>query len=751
MNYLPLREELKAFYWNNQNEKNARAFSKKCFAICEERVRPEMSVPVQKMLQEEVIAEEFDPVIFKNAPYYYESGVLVSLSDGAFFAKGWDFTHAAGWVFRRNEHRFKEQDLELWARFRAQSEENMYLICGSYHDIAQHFNFNMRPILAGGLKSIYDRAQAELQKTEVPAEREFLTSVCHAMLQLKKAAEKFSAKAGRMLLEETDPQIIENLTWIRDTAKRDPWEKPQTLREALNTVAFLRRMLGTLEGLGPNTFGRLDMDLYPFYQQDVAAGRLDEEGARALIAQFLLLWDMHYDHDMKMIGYADHELDNTYTLGGCDLSGKPLYNELTKLFLQVTREEEIIFPKIKCRFSKESPKEYLDEINRSVIGGTSTILYQNDDACIPAILRSGRPIEEARDYMVSGCWGMASNGTEKYDHGGYLNLMRTLELPLHHQDERMEKIGIRFDSLDGAKSFEELYAIVLRNCEKLFRERMDITRKGGQNWHEVDAMPIFSSTLIGCMEKRRDFTYSGGKYRDDYLLCFGFPNIVDSLLAIKQLVFAQKKYPLEEYFSAVRDNWEGAEDIRQAAIHCPGWGDGTEVSETIANRFQNDLYEISTHLKGTYDGKVHIGHLTYTEIRWWAEKTLATPDGRRNGEYFSQGLTPSRLKRIPSVTGVIHSLKALDASTMAANNVVNIILPSTRIDLNLCEAFLRSVAETAIMSLQLNCVTKEQLLDAQKHPENYPNLIVRVCGFSARFTSLTPEWQQEVLTRNFYE
>ena len=165
----------------------------------------------------------------------------------------------------------------------------------------------------------------------------------------------------------------------------------------------------------------------------------------------------------------------------------------------------------------------------------------------------------------------------------------------------------------------------------------------------------------------------------------------------------------------------------------------------------NDVYNIASSMNGSYGGRVHIGHLTYTEIRWWGEKTLATPDGRYSGDYFSQGLTPSRLKKIPSVTSVINSLSYLDSSTMASNNVVNIILPSGKITLDLCEAFLRSVAKSASMCLQLNCVTLKELLDAQKHPEKYPNLIVRVCGFSAKFTSLSPEWQREVITRNFYE
>jgi len=242
----------------------------------------------------------------------------------------------------------------------------------------------------------------------------------------------------------------------------------------------------------------------------------------------------------------------------------------------------------------------------------------------------------------------------------------------------------------------------------------------------------------------------GAKYSDDYQLIFGLPNIVDSLMAIKTLVYDTKKYTLDEFFTAVRANWEGYEDMRIEATKCSGWGDGSEESCALANRFNNDLFAIFQNKTGCYGGQVHMGHLTYTEIRFWGDVTLATPDGRKNGEYFSQGLTPSRLKRIPCVNDVINSMATLDPSTMAANSVVNIILPS-KIPLDRCEGFLRAAAGTAIQSLQLNCTTKEELLDAQKHPEKYPDLIVRVTGFSAKFTSLSKEWQDEVISRNFYD
>lgn len=743
-----LRKELHGFYLQGDAERS-RAFANKCFAILDEKYTNGMSVTAQKLLQYDVITEHFEPKIFRHSPYFYETGVLTSLSDGARDAKGHGFVQANGWVFSRNQHLFIEQDEALYQRRRAHMREKLYLICGPYNDTEQHFNFNCRPFLETGARGIYERAQAEIANAETAEEREFFQSVCHGMRTLRRMAERFSEAAGEMLLTERDGGVRKNLARIAETAKRIPWEAPQSLYEALATLAFLRTAMGSLEGAGPNTFGRLDRDLIGFYRRDLSLGRLTQEEAYALICHFLLIWDCHYDHDMPMEGYADHELENTYTLGGCDDLGAPLFNELTALFLRATREQGIIFPKIKCRFSQSSPKEYLDEINRSIVNGTSTVLLQNDDATIPALVRAGRPIREARDYMIAGCWDLVTN-QEKADRGSYLNLLKPFEYSIHGLTEKMEAVGILFEPLEICRDFEDVYQTTLRNCERLLDAKLDVQTRGGQILHQVDRLPIFSSTLEGCLESRRDFTEGGGKYNDDYQLLFGFPNIVDSLMAIKTLVFDRKSYTLAEYLRAVRANWEGYEDARLEAVACHGWGDGNEDSCALANRFNNDLYAIFARKIGMHGGKVHMGHLTYTEIRWWGEHTLATPDGRRSGEYFAQGLTPSRLKRIPCVNDVINSLAALDPSTLAANSVVNIILPG-RIPLNRCEGFLRAMAGTAIQSLQLNCTTKEELLDAQKHPEDYPHLIVRVTGFSAKFTSLSKGWQDEVISRNFYE
>lgn len=744
MKYNELRNEIKHYY-STASYENAKKYLADGTKKLDELYNENMSAYDMKVLQYKTVADIMEPVLFENAPFYFETGIIPGFSDGARDYRG--SKHIGGWTYWRNYHKFIEQDKDLWDLTNRQRGELFYLICGAYNDDAQHFLVNYRPIFEKGLKGVYKDAQEALNNTDNASEKQFLSAACEGLLCVKRISEKFADTADELL--KTQPNNT-NLKRISISARRCPWEKPESFYEALNTYAFMRKVIGSLEGIGPNSFGRVDMDLLPFYEADIKSGRMTKDEAFELISQFLIIFDCHYDHDMKMESYADHELENTYVLGGCDKDGNPLFNDLTKMFLKANADEKIIFPKIKCRFSENSPKEYLDMIDEPVIHGTSTILYQNDDATIPALIRSGISEEDARDYIVAGCWGLSTNCSVRKDDGNYVNILKTFEYEIHNRTDMMKKVGMHFNAIDDAADFEEVYKITCDNINTLFKERNRIMAIGGHMWEKVDPLPIFSSLFCDCIKNKRDFTNSGARYNDECYKCVGFPNIVDSLLAIKTLCFDKKKYTLKEMLNAVRSNWVGFDEMRRDAIRCHGWGDGSEESYALAKRFNTDLYNMLSELQGQYGGKVNLGHLTYTEIRFWGEKTLATPDGRYNGDYLSQGLTPSRLKKIPFVTDVINSMAALDKTELAGDNVLNIILPGT-IPLDVCEAFLRTAARTAVESLQLNCVSKETLLDAQKHPEKYPDLIVRVCGFSAKFTSLSPEWQQEVITRNFYE
>ena len=164
-NFGALRAELHGFYLQGDRER-AEAFAAHCFAIMDERCDDTMSITTQKLLQYDVITEEFDPVVFRTVPYYYETGVLTSLSDGAAGAKGYSFVQANGWTYLRNRHKFVEQDPQLYEKVTAQKAEQLYLICGAYNDVLQHFNFNCRPFLQIGLKGICEKAEAELKNVQ---------------------------------------------------------------------------------------------------------------------------------------------------------------------------------------------------------------------------------------------------------------------------------------------------------------------------------------------------------------------------------------------------------------------------------------------------------------------------------------------------------------------------------------------------------------------------------------------------------
>ena len=227
-----MRKELYDFYLTGDAERS-KSFADLCFDIMDARYEEGMTVTAQKLLQYDVISEQFDPVIFRHNPFFYETGVLTSVSDGAFKAKGLGFYQANAWTYLRNEHLFIDQDPELYRLTQIQKKELLYLICGPYNDVNQHFNFNCRPFLSSGAKGIYEAAKAELAAAKNDSEKEFLEAVCHGMTVLRGMAEKFASKAEQLLLTEKNAECRKNLIAIASCARKSPWEAPQTFYEAL--------------------------------------------------------------------------------------------------------------------------------------------------------------------------------------------------------------------------------------------------------------------------------------------------------------------------------------------------------------------------------------------------------------------------------------------------------------------------------------------------------------------------------------
>lgn len=700
-----------------------------------------------KAIQYKVISEKFQPVLFQGNPFYHEMGTKNAWCDGGPYHGG---KHPGGWLMYHNEHLFRDYDPEAFDTFTAHKKGKFYSVCGPYFDEI-HYCFPFTNALKEGLKGVYDRILEEEKTCKNDKERDFFYCAKEGLLAMKRVAERFAEKADEMLKDEslcdTDRAFLQR---ISETGRRVPWQAPQTFYEALNSLAFLRDVSGSLEGLGQNAFGRPDKYLKPFYDRDIANGTLTKKEAKDLITRWLLIWDCHHDKDNVFADNISHEFEISLNLGGCDEEGNEVFNEITEMFITAHSEQNCIYPKLLCRFSSTSSKAYLELINQYFLSGRSNIMMVNDDSLIPALARSGKELKDARNYVSAGCWDVIVEGCEKKPFGEMFSLIRPMEAVIHKLDDLVSGCKFHFSPLEKAASFEQLYQMVMNDIFQVIDAKCFYTDIGRRIWSDIYPSPIYSACTTGCIEGHADFTAGTSKYNPGAFYFAFFGNLVNSLLSLKSVCFDQKKYTISHVFEAIRNNWEGYEDVRKAMRSAPFFGDETEDSMALSHRVNDDLADHLDSITNAHGDKNDVGYLCYNEYYTWGAVTLATPDGRKAGDALSHGIEPTRDHQIDSPTALVHSVGALDFDRCAGNSVLNIVLPNNLSMENL-EMFERACAKAKLQSLQLNCVNKADLLDAQVHPENHQDIIVRMCGFSAKFVSLAQKWQEEFINRNFYQ
>ena len=681
----------------------------------------------------ETIAETIQPVIFKDIPFFFETGALVPFCDGRYSRGG---IHANGWLYLRNQHLFEELDPETYSIYQANKKAGLYYQTGVYTDM-MHIGLPLKKLFRIGLTGIYEQLCQSCEQELTQEEAEFFTCAKSGILALKTMACKFAEAAEKEGMEE-----------LAETARRIPWKAPQTFHEGLCAMAFIRKALGALEGVGFSSFGRVDVLLAPLYENDIARG-VSQEDMLDDLCKFLLIWHCTMDQS-KPVTVSEYEMENTLTLGGCDETGQPVFNGVTRLFLRAREITGAIFPKMMLRYSASSSQEYLTMITSGLLEGKSLSLFENDDCMIPALIHSGIFPQDAANYVVGGCWDALTPDQSNKFSGEYVNVLKVMEWAVHQDTQKMKENAFFVNPWDTAESFDELYDRYLKDIRRLLLRKAEPMAKGSAIWHKVNPCSALSALMEPCIEKRKDITAGGGKYNWDCVYYISFADAVDSLLAIRQLCFQDKVCTLPELLEACRQNWPD-EALRQKVIHAASYGDGSEDTNRFAANFWEDLYRLSRDLPTAYGGEYFIGSNLYTNIVWTGKATLATPNGRRHGDYICQGLTPSRLQRPTSAAEVLKSLACLDLSRSGGNCSVNMTLPAGKINQTQLVQFFRAAAHCGIQALQINCVNQEDLLKAQKDPENYRHIIVRVCGLSAPFVLLSPTYQEEFLSRMFHD
>ena len=699
-----------------------------------------------------LVQKHFQPVLFKESPFYFEAGV-----NG-----GWSGCNNGG-IEANPAFRVKELCMHLakgpgripesaFRLMEARSGEALLLCCGTFTD-EMHNIPPFRTILKkgfGGIRAEVADALAKCPKND-PVGRKQLESALLGLDTIHAIQLSFAKAANEKAKAVGEGKERRNLLRIAESAARCPWEPPRTFYEGLNTLWFAREIIGFVDGLRNCSVGRPDAMLIGLYEADLSAGRLTREEARDLVARFLVIGDCHDSGNDVIDDYVDGEPDLPLTLGGCDAEGNPLDNELTEMFLDAHLGCDCLRPKLHCRVSQNSPRRYLRKIGEMLMRGHAVFTLYNDDRFVPQFLADGLPAEDARAYIGSGCWDGVVDSVMEADTCNYVSLIKLLELMIYRDAGKEKRLRLRFRPIENAATFEELREIVTDNIVCFLRDAMGEYTRWGRFNALINPHPIYTALLRGGIASRRDLKDGALPVNaQPRIVTLGFVgNVADSLLAIRKVCFEDKACTLHEFLDVVRSNWAGekGERIRRLVRSAPYWGDNSDASNGIMGGLIRDIYRGTRGMVTDQDGEYLFGIYTYREFLYWGKSTRATPDGRRSGEQLVQGLSPSELRCEAGATEVMNAVGTLPHDLLYQSNL-NQTFERDVMSAELWEAILRVFAEKGSHLIQPNCNSVEELLDAQKHPDRHRNIMVRVCGFSARFVDLSKRWQDEIIARN---
>lgn len=680
--------------------------------------------------------------IFKHCSYFFEiqSGRARNGITAGFPPE----PGIGGALMRKNN--YMEKRFEDWNHPYNFEEDKVFLMM--FFTDFSHYCVNADNFLKYGLKGILEQIRNEMEKTSDIREQGLLKSMEIGLKALIVIAHKFAKRAEQMMNIETDPYFKKRLQRIAEAAKKVPEYAPDSYYEALCSIWYMKEMMITMEGIGQAIVGHLDRLLFPYYERDLERGKIDREEAKDLLAEFLAITDSKWDiKDETALG----GVNTTIVIGGCDEKGKIVFNEITQLICEIYEEFKLVDPKLQARISSAHPQEYFSLISKLAAKGSNVLSIFNDEVMIKAQNKMGRAIEDSRLYVGGGCQEPVTPNKELNVRAYcYINLPKFINDTIEPRNNSYwNREGLMAEGGAESSSFEEFYKILLSNMEMTFRSLVGNFNKLQEEWTNYSPCPLYSSTLIGCIENRKDMTEGGAQYNYSSLSPVGIGTFIDSLYAIKKVVFEEKRITLRELLEVLKNNFRDREELRQYLLNCVDkFGDDLETVNCFAKKIVDDIARISSGMEdargGIYEPSL-FSNLGYLYLRGYE----ATADGRRKGEILSRGMSPSDQGGASVITKIIHSMGALDLSNYPAGAVLYLDMPYTAEQKNpeLYTAILKYFIAEGGNIMDINTVNVDELKDAKKNPDRYKNLVVRVWGFSAYFVTLTEELQDEIINR----
>jgi len=653
------------------------------------------------------------------------------------------------WYFRNMAFRAfaGKRRLRHFARYLfEQLNATYYLIneAGGIGHFLPHYEKMITIGVRGYVKELGDR-QEDLHRAAKIA--------CEGLVEY---AQRLGAEAGRLALQEKDPVRAEELGEMARICAKVPREPAETFHEAVQSL-WLTHMAVCLEGINSAvSFGRIDQYLYPFYARDIEAGIITKERAREILLSFSAKTT---EHVFLMSGrtseyHGGYLVAQAATVGGMDREGNDAVNELTYLFLDVMEEAGLRDPNYLARVHRNSPVEYVRRVTEVAKQGNAVPAIFNDDVTIPALVRHGCPVGEARDYGLVGCVEPTLPGKSFFSTDAALfNLPLCLLLALNEgrMPGRRTRVGAKTADRSTFTTMDEIMDAFCVQVEHMVRRLIDdirIIEEGNRDYHPTP----FSSMLVeGCAESGRDVTAGGALFNSSGIQGVGVADTADSLAAIDELVFRTRKYTLDEIIAAMQRNFKGNEPLRRELFNAPKFGNNNPLPDTYASRVVKIFHDALTQHRNTRGGVYVSGFYSSTSHVGFGKRTGALPSGRRAGEPFAASLGAAHGADRTGTTALLNSVAQID-STLAPNGyALNLRFDPAMVSgergVNILTSLMRGFFESGGMEMQLNVIDPDMLEDACANPGKYPGIVVRVAGYCAYFDDLPVSVKKEIISR----
>lgn len=697
----------------------------------------------------EWLSDELDKIDTRpQDPYFISEEDKKIMRDQLFpFWKGKSLAEACEQVIRK-------EDEELW-EFGAEAciSDLTYHMTSGGGDTSPGYDIILFKKGINGLKS---EAENCLKKETDPEKIDFYKAALETCEGILTYAARLSAYASQLAIEETDQQRKVELETIAEVNARVPANPPETFQEALQAIWTIQSLFLMEENQCSTSLGRIDQYVYPCFEADIREGKITQEYALDLMGCFIIkcsemIW---YTPGATAKYFAGYMPFINMTVGGLKREGGDSTNDLTYLIMDAIETVRVYQPSLACRIHNDSPKRYLDKIVDVVQAGVGMPACHFDDAHIKMMLAKGFSPQDARDYCLMGCVEPQKSGRiHQWTAGGFTQWPITIEMALNRGVLKSygDKQWLDTGAIESFDTYEKFETAVKQQLDYL----IDMNTKGSNMiqkvFRDTTPTPYMSLFVDGCMENGKDVTAGGAiLYGGPGTIFAGLGTYVDSMAAIKKLVYDDKTYTLAQIKEALDADWKGYELIQRDCKKAPKYGNDDSYADLIAAEIIEYTENRMNNTKSLYAHHIH-GTLSQSFNTPLGEMVGATPNGRIAYAPLSDAMSPSQGADTKGATAAIKSVSKIKVEAMSLGMAHNFKVTKNSLDSVEGRAGLITLLRTASKlgngQMQFNCIDNATLLEAQRKPDEYRDLIVRVAGYSAFFGELCKEVQDEIISR----